>query len=93
MAAVFTAGVWAGIMDSNRGRLKATPAPRSNLLREMCFLVRKAAILISLFAAVGHFTVCHALGVVLKWLTLHHSKHQRGEAIIVRLRIMHDGAN
>jgi hypothetical protein len=40
-AAVFCRGVCAGIIESSSGKATATPAPRSNVRREMCFFVRK----------------------------------------------------
>src|ERR1700733_6754923 len=38
-AAVLLISVWAGIMEFSSGSANATPAPRSRVRREMCFLV------------------------------------------------------
>src|SRR5262245_25244787 len=41
LATVFANGVWAGTMDSNKGRESVTPTPRMNVRRDRCFLVMK----------------------------------------------------
>src|SRR5215813_9795453 len=38
-AAVLLKGVWAGSMDSRKGKAKVVPTPRRNVRRGMCFFV------------------------------------------------------
>src|SRR5712671_7780798 len=48
-AAVLLIRVWAGTIESSKGKARATPAPRRTVRREMCFLVMNILGPLSLF--------------------------------------------
>ena len=54
-AAVLLSGVWAGSMDSRKGKANVVPAPRRNVRRGMCFFVMNIIGSFSIFCALGNF--------------------------------------
>src|SRR5438094_6945779 len=62
-AAVWRRGVWAGSIDSRKGKAKVTPQPRRNVLLGMCFLAINIYLSSAIFSPqkgtkMTHFALC-----------------------------------
>src|SRR6187431_106631 len=88
LAAVWASSVRAGIIASNSGSAKVTPAPRRKVRRGMCFFVRyMMAVSFSTsdpLLAVGLFDVHLERGAP------HDAEHQRGKPVVAAGCVPHE---
>src|ERR1700735_3119043 len=82
-AAVFASGVWAGTMESSKGRASVTPIPRKNVRRGKCFLVMNIVSRLSICFSSAGLGGSRLFRSHLKRRALHDSQHQRREAVTV----------
>src|SRR6185436_4272709 len=88
LAAVWASSVRAGIIASNSGSAKVTPAPRRNVRRGMCFFVRYM-MAVSFFLTSGPLLAVGLLDIHLERGAPHNAEHQRGKPVLAAGRVPH----
>src|SRR5690242_12489634 len=94
-AAVLANAVRAGIMASNSGSAIDTPIPCNTVRRDRCFFVMKCMLRTSRQLPLGSLRLMRygitCRRALLELVTVHDVHHDRGKAIVILLRVTHDG--